>query len=252
VIVEVETGTPGQADGAQRLWINGELKVEVEGIRWRDTADLRLNEVAFVNYMPGPLQTQHIWIDNVLVTTEFPGSSVGTPGPFADVPANDQFATAIQWLSDQSITRGCNVAGTLFCPRVPVTRGEMAAFLVRGLALPAATRDWFADDQTSSFQADINSLAEAGITLGCGGSSFCPLDPVRRDQMASFLVRALHLPPTSMDHFVDDAGNLHQPDINSLGAAAITHGCGPGLFCPDADVTRGEMAAFLYRGIGPG
>ncbi|HEY7565814.1 MAG TPA: S-layer homology domain-containing protein [Acidimicrobiia bacterium] len=252
VIVEVETGTPGQADGAQRLWINGELKVEVEGIRWRDTADLRLNEVAFVNYMPGPLQTQHIWIDNVLVTTEFPGSSVGTPGPFADVPANDQFATAIQWLSDQSITRGCNVAGTLFCPRVPVTRGEMAAFLVRGLALPAATRDWFADDQTSSFQADINSLAEAGITLGCGGSSFCPLDPVRRDQMASFLVRAMHLPPTSMDHFVDDAGNLHQPDINSLGAAAITHGCGPGLFCPDADVTRGEMAAFLYRGIGPG
>jgi len=50
-------------------------KIEVTGMRWRDTDDLRLNEFAIVDYMPGTPQTQHIWFDNVWVGTGFPGDS---------------------------------------------------------------------------------------------------------------------------------------------------------------------------------
>lgn len=85
-----------------------------------------------------------------------------------------------------------------FCPEDPVTREQMAAFLVRAFRYPPADpfTDWFADDNDSQFEADIEALAAAGITLGCNppfNDRFCPRDPVTRGQMASFLVRALDL-----------------------------------------------------------
>ena len=38
--------------------------------------------------------------------------------------------------------------------------------------------------------------------------------------------------------------------IEALAASGITSGCGPGHFCPNQNVTRGEMAAFLSRALG--
>ena len=76
----------------------------------------------------------------------------------------------------------------------------MASFLRRALALPDASQDFFTDDDGSSFEADINAIAEAGITTGCRIGEFCPDRTLRRDEMASFLARALDLtsvvPPT--------------------------------------------------------
>ncbi len=48
-----------------------------------------------------------------------------------------------------------------------------------------------------STRSNINAIAEEGVTLGCdeAGTLFCPDDPVRRDQMASFIGRALGLEP---------------------------------------------------------
>jgi hypothetical protein len=66
----------------------------------------------------------------------------------------------------------------------------MASFLARALNLPAATEDFFADDAGSVHEADINRVAAAGITLGCGNGNFCPAKVVTREQMAAFLHRA--------------------------------------------------------------
>ena len=38
--------------------------------------------------------------------------------------------------------------------------------------------------------------------------------------------------------------------IEALAASGITGGCGNGNFCPNQNVTRGEMAAFLARALG--
>jgi hypothetical protein len=155
------------------------------------------------------------------------------------------FKHDIEWAYDAGITVGCSVER--YCPADPVTREQMASFLVRALGLTGTAPDAFDDDDGSIHEHDIDLLAEAGITAGCGPASFCPKQLVKRDQMASFLDRAVGLPATSTDYFSDDEGNTHEAAINRLRAAGITTGCAISKYCPAADVTRGQMAAFLHR-----
>ena len=72
--------------------------------------------------------------------------------------------------------------------------------------------------------------------------------------MAAFLVRALgYRDDGGGDLFDDDDESIFESDIDRLGAAAVTRGCNPPdntRFCPDALVTRGQMAAFLHRALG--
>lgn len=166
--------------------------------------------------------------------------------PFTDVLASP-FLGDIKWLYVSRITRGCTA--TLFCPGSVVNRGQMAAFLSRGLDLPLTSNDYFDDDDGTAFEHDINRLAAAGITGGCAPRRFCPSSSVAREQMASFLARALGLPQTSADYFTDDEASRHEADINRLAAAGITGGCAQSRFCPAAQVTRAQMAAFLHRAL---
>jgi hypothetical protein len=115
----------------------------------------------------------------------------------------------------------------------------------------------FTDDDGSIFEADIIWLAETGITKGCNppdNTMFCPTDPVTRGQMAAFLVRALGYTDNGGGNlFTDDDGSVFENDIDKLGTAGVTKGCNPPdntMFCPDAVVTREQMAAFLHRALG--
>ncbi|MDJ0497872.1 MAG: S-layer homology domain-containing protein [Acidimicrobiia bacterium] len=105
------------------------------------------------------------------------------------------FEDDIEWLYSAGITTGCNPpVNNSYCPDKPVTRGQMAAFLVRALGLASASGDRFVDDDGSTFEDDIERLAEAGITAGCNppaNDMYCPDKPVTRGQMAAFLRRAL-------------------------------------------------------------
>lgn len=116
---------------------------------------------------------------------------------FVDVPSNHTFDLDIRKLAAAGITKGCNPAqgNTRFCPNRAVTRGEMAAFLVRALDLKETSAIAFSDVPPGYlFRTEINRLATAGITFGCGGGKFCPDRPVLRQEMAAFLQRALGLP----------------------------------------------------------
>lgn len=166
--------------------------------------------------------------------------------PFSDI-TNSGFYNEILWLYYEGITGGCG--GGKFCPTGSVTREQMASFLARALHLPATTQDFFSDDESSQHEGDINRLAAAGITGGCDTNRFCPRSNVTRAQMASFLVRGFKLPATGTDYFTDDEGNLHENAINALAKSGITGGCGTNRYCPNAFVTRGQMAAFLKRGL---
>lgn len=172
---------------------------------------------------------------------------------FSDT-AGHLFEADIDWLSATGVTRGCNPPdNTLFCPDDSVTRGQMAAFLTRGLTLPTGVSS-FSDTVGNVFESDIASLAGAGITRGCNppdNTRFCPDDPVTRGQMAAFLVRALEL-EAGVNAFTDDNAHVFEADIAALAAAGVTRGCNPPdntNFCPDDPVTRGQMAAFLHRAL---
>ena len=169
---------------------------------------------------------------------------------FADTEGH-RFAAEIEWLVGEGITEGC-VAEHRFCPDAIVARQQMAAFLTRALELPASGTDYFTDDEASPLEDEINSLAQAGVTTGCRRNAFCPHGIVTRGQMATFLVRALPIPPTNVDFFDDDDGTSHEASINRLAAAGITLGCGERRYCPGEGVTRGQMAAYLYRSLGDG
>jgi hypothetical protein len=72
--------------------------------------------------------------------------------------------------------------------------------------------------------------------------------------MAAFLVRALgYTAGAGSDRFTDDDGSVFEADIERLAEAGVTKGCNPpenDMFCPNAPVTRGQMAAFLHRALG--
>ncbi len=166
------------------------------------------------------------------------------------------FEADIEWLAAEGVTKGCNPpTNDRYCPDDPVTRGQMAAFLVRFLGLTDdGGGNSFVDDNGSIFETDIARLAAAGITKGCNpptNDRYCPDDPVTRGQMAAFLVRALGLTDDGGGNsFVDDNGSVFEADIARLAAAGITKGCNPPVndrFCPNDTVTRAQMAAFLHR-----
>lgn len=174
------------------------------------------------------------------------------PVGFDDVDAKSAFAADVSWLAEEGITKGCNPpANDLFCPDATVTRGQMAAFLVRALGLKGSgAGNPFVDDDGSGFEGDIEVLAAARITSGCGNAIFCPDAEITRAQMAAFLSRALDLPaPAKANTFVDDNGSVYEDDIERLAAAGITTGCAPDRFCPEDPVTRAQMAAFLHRAL---
>ena len=187
---------------------------------------------------------------------EFPDCSdfVGT---FVDDDGS-VFQASIEWMALERLTNGCNPPrNDRYCPQDRLTRGEMAAFLVRALGLTDdGGGDLFTDDDGSVFEGAIDKLGTAGITKGCNppaNDRFCPERRVTRGEMAAFLVRALGLTDNGGgDLFRDDDGHLFESSIDRIGAAGITAGCNPPAndrFCPDDYVTRGQMAAFLRRGL---
>jgi hypothetical protein len=165
-------------------------------------------------------------------------------GTFSDDNGNPHEPN-IEALYAAAITTGC--APARFCPTEQVTRGQMAAFLTRALLLPESALNSFTDDEGSPYEESINRIAAAGITTGCSPTAYCPNDPVLREQMAAFLVRAYGYLETSDDRFVDDEGSALESEINRMAAAGITTGCAADRFCPANPVLRDQMASFLAR-----
>jgi hypothetical protein len=129
-------------------------------------------------------------------STYAPPTATGTK--FSDVTASYSAASWIEQFANEGLTAGCG--SNRFCPENPVTRAEMAVFLLRGAhgstyTPPSATGSAFADVPSSHWAASwIEQLASEGITAGCSAQNFCPSGVVTRAQMAVFLVRAFNLP----------------------------------------------------------
>jgi peptidoglycan hydrolase-like amidase len=206
-----------------------------------------LNTYGFGYFAPGSPTSTAVRVSPYI-------AAVTDPPGFDDIVGHT-FEADIEWAAEVGVTKGCNPPdNSLFCPNESVTRGQMAAFLNRYLNLPAASKDYFDDDNGSIFENDINRLAEAGITKGCNppdNDEFCPTDHVTRQQMAAFLVRAFELSDNTHAGFDDvPESNTFFNDIGKLATAGITKGCNPPAntnYCPKEDVTRGQMTAFLHR-----
>ncbi|MBL8219605.1 MAG: S-layer homology domain-containing protein [Bryobacterales bacterium] len=115
---------------------------------------------------------------------------------FTDVAATHPYFRYIQKMRDQGITIGCTE--TTYCPNGQVSRGQMAAFLIRarlsvtqGTPFPHASGAYFNDVNSSHvFFPFVQKMKESGITSGCTATNYCPDNPVTRGQMSVFVNRA--------------------------------------------------------------
>ncbi len=191
--------------------------------------------------------------------------------PFGDI-AGHTFEAEIRCLAAAGVTRG--VTDDVYAPDIDVTRGQMASFIANLLDTAAemgtgdpAVRPLPAHDGTNRFTdvrpsdvhlADINRLAAAGIALGGPGGApaerYGPELSISRDQMASFVARALayatgEAMASDGDHFTDDDANVHETAIDAVAEHGIAVGVEDGRFDPGTAIDRGQMAGFLTRSL---
>jgi len=199
---------------------------------------------------------------DVVVTNPGNPPVVLTKGWFADfldVPQASPYHAPVETIIRDGITSGCG--GGNYCPTSPVTRGQMAVFLLRaehGSAYvpPPATGTIFGDVTVNTSFADwIEQLYAEGITGGCLGGSpplYCPTASVTRGQMATFLLKIYHgtgyAPAAASGVFSDVPVSMPlAPWIEEMARLSVTTGCGGNNFCPGNPVTRGQMAVFLAK-----
>jgi hypothetical protein len=197
---------------------------------------------------------------NVVVTN--PSGSTGTLSSgyvanFNDVPLGQTFHSFVTTLVRNGITAG--VGGGNYGVSNPTLRQQMAVFLLKGkygiCYVPPPCTGVFSDVSCtpgSGFGDWIEELAAQGITGGCGTGVYCPLNPVRRDQMAVFLLKAKHgstyVPPVCDGDFMDVQCPSQFADwIEQLAEEEITTGCGGTNYCPLNPNTRGQMAVFIVK-----
>lgn len=179
------------------------------------------------------------------------------PG-FTDVPEKASFAQAAAWLRNEDITQGQGGQST-FAPGATVNRRQMALFIWRMMGRPEAPEDCTFDDVVIDPQkpADVEFieavcwLKSADVTKGVNqaGTLFAPGEPVKRGQMALFLYRLVGKPtgsPAAGFTDVPTSGEVADA-VKWLKAFSITSGVSPTSFAPGQFVTRGQMAAFLFR-----
>ncbi len=199
---------------------------------------------------------------NVVVTNPGPDGVTGTLSSgyvanFNDVPQNNTFHPFVTTLVRNGITAG--IGGGNYGVGNPTLRQQMAVFLLKGkygiCYVPPPCTGVFSDvpcTPGSGFGDWIEELAAQGITGGCGTGVYCPLNPVRRDQMAVFLLKAKHgstyVPPPCDGDFTDVACPSQFADwIEQLAEEEITTGCGGTNYCPLNPNTRGQMAVFIVK-----
>ncbi len=207
-----------------------------------------------------PAQHWDATLSEVLSNYAFQDWAIHVGESFPDVPTSHIFYAFVENLFHNGVTGGCS--GGNYCPGNPVTRAQMAVFLLKAklgsdYTPPPATGTAFTDVPVSNpFAAWIEDLAGRGITGGCGGGLYCPDNAVTRQQMAVFLLKTLegsaYDPPDCAGVFEDvpcTPGTGFSDWIEELYGRQITGGCSvsPLLYCPTNPNNRGQMAVFLVK-----
>jgi hypothetical protein len=185
---------------------------------------------------------------------------------FQDIgPPHDR---AIECLAWYDIAQGRT--STFFGTNEPVTRAQAAAFIVRtldevnGFTLPPRNRGAFSDvGGESEFARNIERLANVNppILEGFEDGTFRPSEPIKRDQFASVVDRAIAEIARQVDEVAAlPPGQTQFPDVGSesphfraisrLADAEVILGREDGTYQPRRDVLRGQTASIIARLLG--
>lgn len=209
-----------------------------------------------------------------VVAQDFWGN-LGTVGPwvgaaptkcgiiYSDVPPSNFAYNAISDLSCLSIVSG--FGGGLFQPNSTTTRGQFAKMitLTRNWPLINPPNPTFSDVlpsnafysyvETAHANGAINgedqpTCQKNGQTYPC----FLPNSPVTRAQIAVIIVRAYGWPINTSGgpHFSDlPPGSFGYNEVETCFNRGVVSGIGGGLFAPNANATRAQVAVMLYLSL---
>ena len=126
------------------------------------------------------------------------------------------------------------------------------AVLTLTAAGPAAAVAGFGDvEQDHFFAAPVQWMVENEITTGTAPGCFSPYATTTRAQAAAFFHRSLGEPNGGGESFVDvNPGDWFRDAVAWMVNEGITTGTTATTFSPEKPVTRGEMAAFMWRAEG--
>ncbi len=154
------------------------------------------------------------------------------------------------------IVAGLALLGSLLVAVTPAAAQEPPFSRGIDAACPAETRtpDRFPDVAGTTHREAINCIAAYQVTLGRSGPDgpvYAPGRAVTREQMATFIARAIEATGEELplgDPF-PDVGETHADNVRKLVAAGVAEGRADGTFGPDLPVTRAQMASFIARAI---
>ncbi|HEY5652701.1 MAG TPA: S-layer homology domain-containing protein, partial [Acidimicrobiia bacterium] len=200
-------------------------------------------------FRPGPIPFSLDPSTSYPRPTAFCGEgSIESPPVFTDVSDGLFYSGPISWLAHAGLAVGFD-DGT-FRPDAPVTRAEAVTLLWRLACGPSDVPAAVFDDLDGDWYRDAISWA-VGIEAmrGYPDGTFRPDAPLTRAELSTVLWRLNDCPDgVRAQPFADVFDrSFYGAAVEWMTAEAITSGTGAGLYSPDATVTRGELATFLFR-----
>ena len=141
----------------------------------------------------------------------------------------------------------------LYQLQVDAIDGAGGATRSRPLTLQIISGTNFTDVVRNAFYEDaVGWMVADAITNGTSPATFSPNDHVTRGQLATFLWRFAGKPPASAPAAFSDTSPtaFYADGVGWMVAEGITTGTSPTTFSPNGPVTRGQLAAFLFRFAG--
>lgn len=169
---------------------------------------------------------------------------------FTDVKETNSHYQNILALQEAGVIKGYS-DGT-FKPGHAVTRGQAAKMLVNAFELEKGTAGTPFTDVASSneYHDAIQTLASQGIIKGYSDGTFKPNQPITRGQFSKILTKILNITGEGTLPFKDiSTGNEYYSSIAALYENGLTKGTSAITYSPYANVTRGQFASFIVRGL---
>ncbi|KGR74850.1 2', 3'-cyclic nucleotide 2'-phosphodiesterase [Ureibacillus sinduriensis BLB-1 = JCM 15800] len=169
---------------------------------------------------------------------------------FKDVSTSDTHYESILKLSELGIVNGFK-DGT-YKPKADVTRGQVAQLLAKILKLDTENQKdpGFTDvSKSNGYYGAIAALKEAKIIEGYEDKTFKANEKISRAHLAKMISTALKIYPKNKEALPFTDVKLFNDEIKALYDFGITLGTSKTTFAPNKNVTRGEVASFLYRAL---
>lgn len=164
--------------------------------------------------------------------------------PFNDVPSF--YAPAVDYLVQRGITQG--KSATQFGVTDSIIRADAAVWLAKELGLNTANaRPSGFGDVPDRAAGAVNALKQAGIIGGKTATRFGSYDPLTRGEVAIILQRAYGLEAGNQTSAFTDVSSRYADAVNALVANDVTDGLTPTQFGVSRNITRGQLAVFIYR-----